>query len=55
MPPAEAEELFCHLQEQAKIAHSIVEFGVFGANMQVNLCNSGPVTISLRIEPTATE
>jgi D-tyrosyl-tRNA(Tyr) deacylase len=55
MPPAEAEELFCHLQEQAKTAHSIVESGVFGAHMQVSLCNNGPVTISLRIEPTVTE
>jgi D-tyrosyl-tRNA(Tyr) deacylase len=53
MPPAEAELLFSHLQTQAKIAHPKVESGVFGANMQVSLCNDGPVTISLRVEPTA--
>lgn len=52
MPPEEAEILFSHLQTQAKIEHSKVESGVFGADMQVSLCNDGPVTISLRVEPT---
>lgn len=51
MPPAEARSLFNYFQQKAEAIHSTVESGKFGANMQVSLCNNGPVTFSLRVEP----
>lgn len=51
MPPAEADTLFSYLAQQANALHTTVASGVFGANMQVSLCNDGPVTFSLRVEP----
>lgn len=47
-PPAQAEQLvseFAHAVKALGIAK--VETGIFGANMQVELCNDGPVTIWL--------
>jgi D-tyrosyl-tRNA(Tyr) deacylase len=45
--PALARELFAYLLEQAKNAHSPVAAGEFGADMQVELVNDGPVTFWL--------
>jgi D-aminoacyl-tRNA deacylase len=45
--PEEARELFSYLLERARAAHTPVETGVFGANMQVSLVNDGPVTFWL--------
>ncbi|MDE2051552.1 MAG: D-tyrosyl-tRNA(Tyr) deacylase [Gammaproteobacteria bacterium] len=42
-----ARELFAYLLEQAMSAHSPVAAGEFGAHMQVELVNDGPVTFWL--------
>ncbi|MFI8480395.1 D-aminoacyl-tRNA deacylase [Pseudomonas sp. NPDC078700] len=46
-PPALATELFDLLLEQARLQHPIVATGRFGADMQVQLTNDGPVTFLL--------
>jgi D-tyrosyl-tRNA(Tyr) deacylase len=43
-----AEPLFDYLIQQLERRHPLIKQGVFGANMQVNLVNDGPVTISLK-------
>ena len=43
-----AEPLFDYLIQQLERNHPLIKQGVFGANMQVNLINDGPVTISLK-------
>lgn len=48
-PPAMGAELFDYLLQQAKLQHSNVESGRFGADMQVHLVNDGPVTFMLQI------
>lgn len=48
-PPALGAELFDYLLQQAKLQHSDVESGRFGADMQVHLVNDGPVTFMLQI------
>ena len=45
--PAEGEHWFNRLVELAKIRHSPVEIGRFGAHMKVSLVNDGPVTFWL--------
>ncbi|HEX7914434.1 D-aminoacyl-tRNA deacylase [Rudaea sp.] len=45
--PAEGERWFNRLVELAKIRHSPVEIGRFGAHMEVSLVNDGPVTFWL--------
>lgn len=45
--PEEARELFAHLLQRALTAHSPVAAGEFGAHMQVELVNDGPVTFWL--------
>ncbi len=40
--------LYDHFVHQARAAHSEVATGVFGADMQVELVNDGPVTIPMR-------
>lgn len=47
-PPEKGKELFEYLQQLAKHTYPIVEFGQFGADMQVSLVNNGPVTFTLR-------
>jgi D-tyrosyl-tRNA(Tyr) deacylase len=47
-PPEKGKELFDYLQQLAKQTYSHVEFGQFGADMQVSLVNNGPVTFTLR-------
>lgn len=47
--PQEGERLFNYLLERARIAHPVVQTGVFGAHMAVSLINDGPVTFWLRV------
>jgi D-tyrosyl-tRNA(Tyr) deacylase len=47
-PPAEGERLFDHLVARARGAHATVATGRFGADMQVELTNDGPVTFWLQ-------
>lgn len=50
-PPQEAERLYLYMAEALKAAGvTQVETGVFGADMQVELLNDGPVTIILDSE-----
>ena len=46
-PPAQAEALYeaCRAYCQERV--SVVESGIFGADMQVELCNDGPFTVLL--------
>lgn len=48
-PPALGEQLFEWAVEQAKTQAIKVETGQFGADMQVSLCNDGPVTFWLQV------
>jgi D-tyrosyl-tRNA(Tyr) deacylase len=45
--PDEAVRLFDHCLRQLKSRHPVVASGVFGADMQVELVNDGPVTFLL--------
>jgi D-tyrosyl-tRNA(Tyr) deacylase len=45
--PAPARELFAYLLRQAESRHRPVASGAFGADMQVELVNDGPVTFWL--------
>jgi D-tyrosyl-tRNA(Tyr) deacylase len=47
-PPEYGRQLFAYLQEIAINTHPDVQFGEFGADMQVSLINNGPVTFTLR-------
>jgi D-tyrosyl-tRNA(Tyr) deacylase len=47
MPPAEGKQLFDYFVTFAKQTYPNVTAGVFGADMQVSLCNDGPVTFML--------
>ena len=47
MPPDEAEHFYEHLIEEFTKSGLKVEKGVFGAKMQIELLNDGPVTIAL--------
>jgi len=47
-PPEKGQRLFHYLQQQAKEIYPTVQFGKFGANMQVSLTNDGPVTFTLK-------
>jgi D-tyrosyl-tRNA(Tyr) deacylase len=46
-PPAEGQRLFEYLAAAARAAHPEVATGRFGADMQVQLVNDGPVTFWL--------
>ena len=48
-PAALGQALFDHLLQRARALHAPVESGVFGANMQIELLNDGPVTIWLQV------
>ena len=50
-PPEEGRRLYDYFVAQARHAHSLVQTGQFGADMQVHLVNDGPVTIPLRMAP----
>lgn len=51
--PAEGEALYDYFVERARAGHAPIATGRFGAMMQVELVNDGPVTIPLRIAPAA--
>lgn len=46
-PPEQADHLYMYLVEEMRKNGLKVETGIFGANMQVELVNDGPVTIML--------
>lgn len=47
-PPAQAAPLFDAFLAALRARHPHVQAGVFGADMQVRLCNDGPLTLELR-------
>jgi D-tyrosyl-tRNA(Tyr) deacylase len=49
--PAVAQPLFEGLVRLARAQHPFVQTGVFAADMQVSLCNDGPVTFWLQVPP----
>ena len=49
--PEDGRRLFDWLVEQARAGHAPVATGVFGAEMQVELVNEGPVTFWLQVPP----
>lgn len=51
--PEVGRRLFEYMIARARQRHSLVETGVFGANMQVSLVNDGPVTFWLEVTPQA--
>lgn len=50
--PQEGARLFEVLVRRAQSMHTPVQCGVFGADMQVELINDGPVTFWLQVPPT---
>ncbi|WP_148339891.1 D-aminoacyl-tRNA deacylase [Aquicella siphonis] len=50
MAPEAGKKLFEYLVTHARQQYARVEAGVFGAYMQVSLCNDGPVTFLLKAE-----
>ena len=51
--PEKGRQLFAYLQDVALITYANVQFGQFGADMQVFLINNGPVTFTLRTSKAA--
>ena len=51
--PEAGRKLFEYFVQLARIRHSPVETGQFGAKMEVSLVNDGPVTFWLRAPPSA--
>jgi len=49
--PDEGARLFAYIGERAAALHRPTAFGVFGADMQVELVNDGPVTFWLSVPP----
>jgi D-aminoacyl-tRNA deacylase len=49
-PPDEGRRLYDYFVARARAAHAPVQTGEFGAHMQVQLVNDGPVTIPLRVQ-----
>ncbi|MGR8998039.1 MAG: D-aminoacyl-tRNA deacylase [Gammaproteobacteria bacterium] len=47
-PPEKGQQLFDYLRDFAIKIYPLVQFGQFGADMQVSLVNNGPVTFTLR-------
>lgn len=47
-PPLLGEQLFDYFVQQAKFQYPQVQTGQFSADMQVSLCNDGPVTFYLQ-------
>jgi D-aminoacyl-tRNA deacylase len=48
-PPDEGRQLYDHFVGQARMSHSVVATGQFGADMKVHLVNDGPVTIPMQM------
>jgi D-tyrosyl-tRNA(Tyr) deacylase len=51
--PDSGQQLFTHLVETVRQRGQKASTGQFGADMQVSLCNEGPVTFSLRVPPAS--
>ncbi|HKJ10239.1 MAG TPA: D-aminoacyl-tRNA deacylase [Gammaproteobacteria bacterium] len=51
-PPEQGERLFGYLLDKARRCHAPVAGGRFGADMQVQLVNDGPVTFWLQVPAT---
>jgi len=51
--PEEGRRIYDYFVAQARAAHSIVQTGIFAADMQVELLNDGPVTIPMRVAPNS--
>jgi D-tyrosyl-tRNA(Tyr) deacylase len=51
--PQTGRRLYEHFVTQARVAHPHVATGAFGAMMQVELVNDGPVTLWLQVRPKA--
>ncbi|MCB1814213.1 MAG: D-tyrosyl-tRNA(Tyr) deacylase [Candidatus Competibacteraceae bacterium] len=49
--PAQGEQLFRYIAQQARMQHTPLATGRFGADMQVSLINDGPVTFWLQVAP----
>jgi D-tyrosyl-tRNA(Tyr) deacylase len=49
-PPEEAEPLYVRVADELRALGVAVETGVFGARMEVELVNAGPVTIVLDLD-----
>jgi D-tyrosyl-tRNA(Tyr) deacylase len=49
-PPEQGRALYDAVLRSAHERHALVAAGVFGADMQVELVNDGPVTIPLRVD-----
>ena len=47
-PPDESRRLYEYFVARARAAHPVVQTGDFGADMQVELVNDGPVTFLLK-------
>ncbi len=47
--PEEGQRLFDYLLDRALSTHNKVASGLFGADMQISLCNDGPVTFTLSV------
>lgn len=48
-PPVLGEKIYNYFVSQAEQSHTNVKTGKFAANMQVSLCNDGPVTFWLQV------
>ena len=48
-PPSLGKQMFDYFVTEANTKHDNVETGEFGADMQVSLCNDGPVTFWLQV------
>ena len=48
-PAEDGRRLYDAFVAEAKVQHSHVQTGIFGADMQVHLVNDGPVTIPITI------
>lgn len=49
--PESGRQLFDYVVAAARRQHEQVATGIFGADMQVTLCNDGPVTFWLQVSP----
>ncbi len=51
--PEDGRRLYDYFVAQSRLAHPVVQTGIFAADMQVELVNDGPVTIPVRVAPAA--
>ena len=48
-PAAQGHQIYLRVLATARALHPVVECGAFGADMQINLVNDGPVTIPITL------